>query len=250
MRAVIAIAAHKACELPEDPLYLPVQAGAALSAPLGIARDDSGDHISPRNPAYSELTVQYWLWKNVPADVCGLCHYRRFFTCRQVGRSLRDALTMPQLERILTRADVIVPRPRLYLLETNFSHYAHAHHAEDLRLTREALAETAPAYLPAFDRVMKRRWGRRFNMCIMRRPLFDQYSAWLFGILFTLEKKRGVPADRVYGYIAERLMDVWLEHERLRLCQLRVLKTDGEDWPCKIVAFLRRWWQGERPNYP
>ena len=241
MRSVIAIALHKRCPLPDDPLYLPVQAGAALHADLGVTRDDTGDHISPRNPLYCELTAHYWLWRNAGADAYGLCHYRRYFTQKPFGRSLNSALTAPELDRLLAGTDVLVPRPRLYLIETNYSHYAHAHRARDLDLTREIIVERYPDFLPAFDRVMKRRWGRRFNMFIMRREPFEAYSAWLFDILFELERRLGTDAPpRVCGYIAERLMDVWLEKERPRLRELRVLHTESQHWPRKIAAFLRR----------
>lgn len=251
MRSVIVIAQHKeypplsASRLTADPLYLPLQAGSALHGPIGAARDDSGDHISARNLLYCELTAHYWLWKNIPADVYGLCHYRRYFTLTAFGRAPDHALTQPQLTRLLRTADVLVPRPRLYLLETNASHYAHAHRAADLDSARTVIAERCPDFLSAFDRVMKRRWGRRFNMFIMRREQFAAYSGWLFDVLFAIEERLGpdVP-PRTVGYLAERLMDVWLEKERPRMKHLRVLNTEGENWPRRITAFLRRKFAG------
>lgn len=247
MRAVIAIALHTRCPLPDDPLYLPVQAGAALRADLGVTRDDSGDHISLRNPHYCELTAHYWLWRNAEAEVYGLCHYRRFFTRKPFARSLEGVLTSAELDALLADADVLVPRPRLYLIETNYSHYAHAHRASDLDLARVVIVERCPAYLPAFDRVMKRHWGRRFNMCIMRKACFDAYSAWLFGILSDMEQRMGADVPpRTMGFVAERLMDVWLEKEQPRLRELRVLHTESQHWPRKIAAFLRRKLTGGR----
>lgn len=241
MRSIIAVALHRRAAVPEEAPYLPVQAGAALHPPLGYARDDGPGSISARNPLYCELTVHHHLWQHLDADVYGLCHYRRYFTLRPFGRSLQHALTRPQLDRLMARADVLVPRPRLYLIETNYTHYAHAHRAADLDLTREVIARQCPDFLPAFDRVMKRRWGRRFNMFIMRREPFVAYSAWLFGILGEVETRLdGDAPDRTLGYLGERLMDVWLEKEQPRLRQLRVLNTEGEDWPRKIAAFLRR----------
>ena len=241
MRTVIAIALHKPCAVPDAPPYLPVQAGAALSPPLGHQRDDAGVHISPRNPLYCELTVHYWLWKNVAADAYGLCHYRRFFTLHP-RRGMAGILTEAEAEQLLQTADVLVPRMRPYLIETNRSHYAHAHRASDLDALRDVLARLHPDYLPAFDRVMRRRRGRRFNMCIMRREAFQAYSAWLFALLFALEEHlagEDIP-PRTMGYLAERLLDVWLEKEKPRIRQLPVLHTEGENWPRKITGFLRR----------
>ena len=42
------------------------------------------------------------------------------------------------------------------------------------------------------------------------------------------------------GFIAERLMDVWLERTRPRVKQLPVLHTQGQGWPKRIAAFLLR----------
>ena len=241
MRSVIAVALHETVRYPQEPLYLPVQAGAALNPDMGVQRDDEGENISTRNLLYCELTVHYWLWKNADADAYGLCHYRRYFTCRPFGRKPDYALIQSRLDRLLARADVLLPRPRLYLIETNYSQYAHAHRAADLDAARRVIAEVSPDFLPAFDRVMKRRWGRRFNMFIMRREPFEAYSAWLFGVLTALETRLAPNAPpRTLGYIAERLMDVWVEQTRPRLRQLLVLHTEGENWPRKIAAFLKR----------
>lgn len=236
MHCILAVAMHKQADVPHDPPYLPVQAGAVLQPPLGVTRDDTGENISARNPLYSELTAMYWLWKNASADALGLCHYRRYFRCRRGG----SLLTGAQLDRLLADVDVIVPAPRVYLIETNQSHYAHAHRACDLDVTRQVVAEKEPAFLADYDRVMKRVWGRRFNMCIMRRAWFDRYCTWLFGILAEVEKRLPDMPERTLGHIAERLMDVWLLHEQPRMRELPVLHTEGQHWPVKIARFLMR----------
>lgn len=247
MKITVAAVLHERYWTPSDPLYLPMQVGRG--EPLGLARDNTGDHISDKNPAFSELTAQYWLWKNHDADAYGLCHYRRYFTLRRgpLGRGGREKhiLTLEQAQQLLADTDVIIPTPRLYLIETNYTQYAHAHRAADLDAVREVIAQRQPDYLAAYDRVMKRRWGRRFNMCIMRRAYFEAYSAWLFDVLFGLEKRLDASGDsagdrRVLGYVAERLMDVWLEQTQPRIRQVPVVNLEGENWPKKIVTFLRR----------
>jgi hypothetical protein len=79
MEIRIIVAAHKPYPMPEEQLYLPVQAGAGCHARLAFTGDDSGDNISARNGLYCELTALYWAWKNLHADAIGLCHYRRYF---------------------------------------------------------------------------------------------------------------------------------------------------------------------------
>lgn len=246
MKTIIAVALHKGYWLPEDPVYLPVQAGAAIAGKLpGLTYDDTGDHISGKNPAYSELTALYWLWKNCDADVYGLCHYRRYFAVRRFGARKERILTGEEAERLMDGADVIVPMPRIYAIETNYTQYAHAHRAVDLDLTREVIAECRPESLAAYDRVMKRRWGRRFNMSLMRRAQFMSYCEWLFGVLFEVERRMEAAGtlerdSRVFGYIAERLMDVWLEQTQPRIRQVHVVHLESQHWPGKIMRFLRR----------
>lgn len=65
------------------PFLCHVAAGSSLwtrPVPQGMLRDDAGEHISGKNRAYCELTVQYYAWKNVRADYYGFCHYRRYFS--------------------------------------------------------------------------------------------------------------------------------------------------------------------------
>ncbi len=68
----------------DNPLYVNVRCGAVYDnrnpeAYGHIPGDNTGDNISEKKYKYSELTVQYWAWKNQEADYYGLCHYRRYF---------------------------------------------------------------------------------------------------------------------------------------------------------------------------
>ena len=80
MKIRMIVATHKPYWMPEDPVYLPVQVGAAGRESLGFQRDDEGENISAKNPNYCELTGLYWAWKNLDADYIGLVHYRRYFS--------------------------------------------------------------------------------------------------------------------------------------------------------------------------
>jgi len=245
MQIQIAVATHKQYPMPEDPVYLPVHAGRALAADLGYLGDDTGDHISSLNRSYCELTVLYWAWKNLSADAIGLCHYRRYLGCGAFGSQRKRPLTAAHICQHLQSADVLLPKPRLYWIETNYSQYAHAHHAKDLDAARAVIAAHHPRYLPAFDRVMARTWGHRFNMLIMRRNLLDLYCNWLFDILFRLESVIDTTGyssydQRVFGFLAERLLDVWLETEKPHCKEFPVINTEPQHWPRKIAAFLHR----------
>ena len=245
MKLQIAVASHKPFPLPEDPLYLPVQAGRAIHAPLDFTGDDTGDNISSRNESFCELTVLYWAWKNLDADCIGLCHYRRYFAGKAFGKKQDRILTSRQASKLMATCQVILPKPRNYFIETNYSQYAHAHHGADLDAARSVIATHHPEYLTAFDAVMRRSWGHRFNMCIMRREVLDHYCSWLFDILFRLEARIDISGyssydRRVFGFLAERLLDVWLETEKPACRHLGVIHTEGQNWPRKILSFFWR----------
>lgn len=245
----ILIAAHKNSRVPDDPVYYPIQVGAALHEPLsipGILRDDQGDSISEKNPNYCELTALYWGWKNLSADYLGIAHYRRYFAAvrRQRDKWARIA-AQSDLERDLNACPVILPKKRRYWIETTYNQYVHAHHAQDLDKTREILARKCPEYLPAFDRVMKSTSGHRFNMFVMRHDLLDNYCRWLFDVLFTLEAELDIsgysPNDaRVFGFVSERLLDVWVETNHIVYKEMPCLFMEKQNWLKKGGAFLKR----------
>ena len=237
------VATHKQYAMPQDAVYLPVFVGAALSGdaavPPGFARDDEGENISAKNRSWCELTALYWAWKNTNADAVGLVHYRRHFRGRggiASGAEICDALS---------RADAVLPKRRNYFIESTYSQYIHAHHAEDLDETRRILEERHPDFLPAFDAVMKSTSGHRFNMMVMKRPLLDDYCAWLFGVLSELERRLDISSysdydRRVFGFVAERLLDVYVLAKKVNFVEKPVLHLESQHWPRKIAAFLRR----------
>ena len=280
MKTTIIVAAHKEYPMPSDLLYLPVQAGRALHAPLPYTGDDSGENISEKNKTFCELTCLYWAWKNLKnTEAVGLCHYRRYLAgtgkpflrgagsaggekgkvpfpgLKSADKALQKAasriLTAPEAEALMEKTPVLLPKKRNYYIETGYSQYVHAHHEEDLLLTRSILEERYPAYLAAFDRTLARTKGHRFNMFVMRQDLLDRYCNWLFDILFTLENRLDISAysdydKRVFGFVAERLLDVWLETEGIPYRELPVLHLESQHWLKKGTAFLKRKFRGRK----
>ena len=245
MKIQIVVAVHREYRMPDDPLYLPVQAGRALHAPLNFLGDDSGENISIKNQHYCELTCLYWAWKNLDADAIGLCHYRRYFAGKPFGNRWDRLLTAAQAEEMLDKAPVILPKKRNYFIETGWSQYAHAHHVEDLILTRAILSERWPAYVSAFDKTLGRTSGHRFNMFIMRHEILDRYCRWLFAVLAELENRLDISNystydQRVFGFVAERLLDVWIETEQIPYRECPVIHMESQHWLKKGTAFLKR----------
>lgn len=244
----IYVAAHKPYRMPKDSMYMPLCVGAADQEPFCEVTDATGDNISRKNPYYCELTGLYWMWKNADAEYLGLVHYRRHFAGRWFScDKWKGIITQPEMERVLKKADVITPKPRHYVIETNWSQYAHAHNEADLVRTRKCIEATCPEYLPAFDAVMKRTTGHRFNMMIMKRKIMDEYCTWLFSLLCSLEDRlyiegNGTCDARVIGFVSERLLDVWLEKNHVAYKELRVVNMESQHWPEKIYHFFQRKW--------
>ena len=98
----ILVAAHKKYWMPDDDVYVPLHVGAEGKESLGYLPDNTGDHISSKNPSYCELTGLYWAWKNLDCDYLGLVHYRRYFTKR--SQSYSDYISMDEV--VLSRGDL------------------------------------------------------------------------------------------------------------------------------------------------
>ena len=244
----IIIAAHKTYWMPKDDCYLPVFVGAEGKKPLPYTPDNTGDNISLKNSSYCELTGLYWAWKNLKADYVGLAHYRRHFAKRLAlsADGKRSAVFAKEdFEYILSQHDVILPLKRNYFIETTRSQYEHAHNPNDLKALEAILASKYPAYVDAFNNVMGRTNGHRFNMFVMRSDVFDRYCSWLFDVLHELESRIDTSAynsynSRVFGFIGERLLDVWIEANHVDYAEQRVLFLESQNWAVKIYNFLKR----------
>jgi len=242
----IIIAAHKEYQMPEGSMYLPVHVGAEGKESLGYTPDNTGDNISLKNPNYCELTGLYWAWKNLDAEYYGLAHYRRHFSNGSHSRDKWERIiSQAELEKKLSEYDVLLPKPRNYWIESTYSHYSHAHHAVDLDTTRAILEERYPEYIPAFDKVMGLPVGHRFNMFVMKKKYFDRWCAFLFDVLFELEKRLDISSynqndARVFGFVAERLIDVWLITNKVRYKDMPYVFMEDQNWIKKGGAFVKR----------
>ena len=245
----VIVASHKPYWMPSDPLYLPLHVGAEGKQPLGgrFVPDCTGENISAVNKNYCELTGLFWAWKNLKCEYLGLAHYRRHFTAFRGTGDRRDVLTLDQARALFAdeSLDGVLPAKRNYWIESNYSQYVHAHHEEDLDVTRVIISEKYPEYLDAFDRVMKKTDGHRFNMFIMKKSLSDAYCEWLFDILFELEKRLDISGysindQRVFGFVSERLLDVWIEENHIKYRDIPYIFLEKENWFTKIVNFILR----------
>lgn len=226
----ILVVHHKKDKVYKDDIYTPIHAGKSLSnLELDMIGDDTGYNISDKNLYYCELTALYWAWKNLKGvDYIGLCHYRRYFdfydevpSVYYVKNESIDKMdsfnyTLPEtIKKRLTDGEVVVSVPKT-MNKTVFKDYCKKHVKGDISLLRKTLVEnSSESYVKAFDTVMTGNKYSPYNMFIMSWNDFDKYCSWLFDILFKLEKKLDLSShskyqQRVYGFMAERLLNVFL----------------------------------------
>lgn len=240
----ILVCCHKPGIWLDNDVYMPIQCGKAVSnIDLGIQGDDTGDNISAKNPNYCELTAMYWAWKNLKdVDYVGLCHYRRFFNLCDGTWGKRHTVsattwekadvTLSCVEALLRGKDILLAKPEVNPCSLK-EQYFRRHILEDLNALRTAVARVSPEYLTDYDHVLER--SNRlspYNMFIARREVFDDYCTWLFNLLFAVEKDiplSGHPYQaRVFGFMGERLLNVYCRYKRLRVGYRQVLFLDGD----------------------
>ena len=246
MRISIYIATQKEHEFPKNSSYKPLFLGKSAIVADQWLHDDTGDSISDRNPFYSELTGQYWIWKNDKEnDIVGLCHYRRFlwtyknpwWLCRRKFATIADCERFLRIDSVsswLEHHDVILPRPEAFHRESLKEQFVSGLGAEGYAMMEASVRRVAPAYAQTFADVLDRQWGYFTNLLICRKELFDRYSAWLFSILQDIEDhmdKTDRRNLRILGHCSERLLNVYVAHHRLRAKEVPMIVIAGPGEP-------------------
>lgn len=236
---------HKDFFKPKLELVQPLQVGRALSdLGLGILTDDGGENISAKNKEYCELTGIYYVLNNVSnVDIVGFCHYRRLFVFRKmllhrnfrIGRITDEIFNYynqnptDKIKRYLSSYDIIVPCKRVTRFNVK-DYYIYNHIKEDWLLLEETIKTVTPKSLPYLQKVSNQSGFHPFNMFITHWEIFEEYAAWLFRILKSLEGKL-VRTDSAYhnrsiGFLAERLLDVFILERGLKFKELPVVSID------------------------
>jgi hypothetical protein len=243
----ILIATHKQYPMPDNEIYVPLHVGREGKNDLGYLSDNTGDNISAKNPAFCELTGIYWAYKNFDCEIIGLCHYRRYFRSIKHNHENKfdNLLTATEIENIMLGYDIILPKKDFLYFWNIKTHYRDTHHIEDLDLTRKILSEKYPEYLNSFDTVMKQHTIHFYNMFIMKKTDFDRYCSWLFDILFEVENRANIEnytnyQKRIYGFLTERLFNVWIYHNQLRVYKNPVFAMEPLGMDKQVKRVIKR----------
>lgn len=232
---------HKPFYQPAVDFVIPIQAGKAnATVKLAMIGDDTGDNISALNPFFCELTVLYWIWKNVPFasnDYWGLCHYRRYFYIpfKNVFISKSKVLTLyplaGEIDMVVNKKlqqymlhqfcshDVIVQKPQPTFKKRGKAlgieaHYLKDHVPDDWALMKKTVLELYPDYAECLGQFCNQTTLSFANMMVAKATVWNDYLSWLFPIMFTMYPKMKISEDayqsRAIAFISERLLNLYL----------------------------------------
>jgi hypothetical protein len=234
MENKIYIVAHKMCELPSLKNYQVIGVGTQKLDYPDMVHDHDGKQISKKNPNYCELTALYWMYKNVDTiQNIGLCHYRRYFSTRFFCQNDASILTTEQADKYLNKYDVILPYPKGWFDTTVEEWFLKTDgFQKDTKELRNVIQELFPAYLVDYDVIMNGNEASYLNMFYMSKEKMDAYCAWLFPVLFELEKRIDLSGytplqARIFGFLSERLFNVWIRHQNLKIKYLPVYEREN-----------------------
>lgn len=260
LKTRILIAMQKDSVYPSEDIYAPILVGANLLNTNNLrgwryGADNEGVNISSKNRFYCELTAIYWAWKNLKdVDVIGLCHYRRYLDYHKQCRPYfsTTSFTEAELEKLNMSVDnktlqmvksgsVVVPKAQKMPC-TNQHNYCEYHIGDDYKTLESIVEQTQNgAYKQAFVEVSNDNKLYPYNMFLMRWDDFDGYCSWLFPLLEEVEEKIDIShytpyQQRVYGFMAERLFNVWLRAERKNLIEKPVIFIEEGNVQNKIYG--------------
>lgn len=237
------VVSHKNVHIPELDSYIPIQVGSAAENFAGFIRDNTGDNIAEKNPNYCELTALYWIWKNTEDSHKGIVHYRRYFGRRPRSNRVEDICTYDELLAGLAEKDIVLAKPQYFHVNAEKELCITSATPDTFRKLRQTVEQVQPDSLEAFDRFFRGNTASLYNVLFCRRELFDAYCEWLFSILFELEGKLDLTSmndyqKRVYGFLAERLLNVWVMYRDLRIQYFPVVNTEMRK--AEILTVARR----------
>lgn len=207
-------------------------------------KDSTGDSIAEKNPNYCELTALYWIWKNDPSapdDYISFEHYRRYFSKKGTFKAI--PVTKEELEPILEKKDGVVSI--YYTFKKSIREvYQNHHYVSDLDVCLDVIKEKYPDYVEDFNTFMKGKKAVMLNMFILQKKYVDQYCAWVFDVLGEVERRIDISdrddyQKRVYGFLSERLFNVWLNHNLKNLYHMDIQDCYANRFKENTITMLR-----------
>lgn len=213
---------------------------------LKMNGDDTGDNISDLAKYFSELSVQYWAWKNANVNYYGLCHYRRYLSfsnkkfdqCSR-GYIIENMLNDESIEKYglndydnmakqikkydlitggsmdVDEMDFLFGGKRAHCIKDIFMIQEHLFDKSAPELTLKLVDELYPEYSKAAEEYMASKKYYAYNCFVMSKELFNRFCTFEFGVLFEfikrfdLSKYQGTKM-RTPGYMSEVLYGIFI----------------------------------------
>ncbi len=205
-------------------VVIPIQTGRAISDEVfqDMIGDNTGDNISSENDTYCELTAQYWVWKNYneigAPNYVGFMHYRRLFDFNRKKSVDFSELNFSKkhIFSIIKNFDIIVSKKicaysnqEKKYKNSIIDHWTVEHNIVDINYIYKRVIDLYPEYKNAFDTVLKTDKIHWYNIFIMKKEQFFDYSNWLFSIL-NFNINDCIEQKRIKGFFGEILLNVYV----------------------------------------
>ncbi len=232
----IYVVTHKYYQVQCDDLYHPICVGKSYKNPKFL-NETSGDNISYLNEKINECTALYWIWKNTNTEYVGLNHYRRYFYNNRIHNS-SNYIDKENVYRLLKEYDMVlaysVVRYKGTVLEGILENIDYNLCMEAIRIVKNAMSKHQPDYLDVFDNIMNGYVFHPCNMFVTKREILNSYCEWLFSFLIEAAENIDVSGygfydKRIMGFLAERMLTIWLLKQNLKIKELPYMAHFGLD---------------------
>ena len=224
------VVTHKVVDTKLPDNYKTIVVNSQINKIKGDLYDCNGDNISEKNYAYCELTAIYYIWKNNVNndDYIGIDHYRRFLIKDDAYLRKND------IEWIFKNYDVILPEKIHFIRNISNQYINTCGYKNDLNEVEKAIKKLHPEYLEAYKKIMRGHEMYAYNMFVFKYDIYRDYCKWLFSVLFEVENNidaysRKGYFRRVFGFIAERLLNVYVLYKGYNICELPVRYTGSRE---------------------
>lgn len=231
----VIVATHKKFKIFKSNIYTPIQVGASLTnLRFGYLTDNINENISFKNKNYCELTALYWMWKNNNDYIKGICHYRRYLSIKNIDINSKYFINEDIIKKDLEIYDIIVPKKTILKKINCKENYLLGEGVEkDLVNLKEVIKNIYPKYEKSYVDILEGNKCSYCNVMIAKKEVFDNYCKWLFDILFELEKVTDLSEytqaqARIYGYLSEILLNVWINKNCLKVKEYKLINTEVE----------------------
>ncbi len=204
--------------------------------------DSVGDNISLKNKNYCELTGLYWVWKNTNFPTVGLVHYRRFFITKNDIFGNWYIPDEDELSEHLKTVDIILPKKRISRISVK-REYGYFHYYKDLKKCCDYIVSKDKSFKPIIKKYLNSKETYCYNMFFTSRKIIDKYCVWLFDVLNYVELRININKysdyqKRIFGFLSERLFNIWIAHQRLKVKELPVFFSEKNDFDYNNCNFI------------